>query len=29
MHDEAHGGLWDQELVSEFFDMLTRQRQVA
>jgi putative two-component system response regulator len=29
MHDEAHAGLWDQELVSEFFDMLTRQRQVA
>jgi putative two-component system response regulator len=29
MHDEARAGLWDHELVSEFFDMLTRQRQVA
>lgn len=29
MHDEAQAGLWDQELVSEFFDMLVRKRQVA
>jgi len=29
MHDEARAGLWDQELVGEFFEMLTRQQQVA
>jgi putative two-component system response regulator len=29
MHDEARAGLWDPELVSEFFEMLSRQRQVA
>src|SRR5436190_9395108 len=29
MHDEAHDGLWDEELVLEFFNMLARQRQVA
>jgi hypothetical protein len=29
MYDEARAGLWDQELVSEFFGMLSRQRQVA
>lgn len=29
MHDEAHTGLWDQELVHEFFSMLDKQRQVA
>lgn len=29
MHDEARAGLWDEELVSEFFAMLARQRQVA
>jgi len=29
MHDEARAGLWDPELVNEFFDMLTKQRQVA
>src|SRR5213082_2853035 len=29
MHDEARDGLWDEELVLEFFNMLARQRQVA
>lgn len=29
MRDEAKAGLWDEELVSEFFEMLTKQRQVA
>lgn len=29
MHDEARAGLWDPELVNEFFDMLAKQRQVA
>lgn len=29
MRDEAAAGLWDQELVLEFFNMLDRQRQVA
>lgn len=29
MRDEARAGLWDSELVSEFFEMLSRQRQVA
>lgn len=29
MRDEAHAGLWDQELVSEFLEMLIKQRQVA
>lgn len=29
MYDEARAGLWDQELVGEFFEMLTRQEQVA
>jgi len=26
---EAHSGLWDEELVSEFFGMLDKRRQVA
>lgn len=29
MRDEARGGLWDEELVMEFFTMLEKQRQVA
>ena len=29
MRDEAHAGLWDQDLVAEFFTMLEKQRQVA
>jgi putative two-component system response regulator len=29
MRDEAHAGLWDQDLVVEFFSMLEKQRQVA
>jgi len=29
MRDEAHAGLWDEELVLEFFSMLEKQRQVA
>jgi hypothetical protein len=29
MHDEARAGLWDTELVNEFFEVLTKQRQVA
>lgn len=29
MHDEADAGLWDEELVLEFFNLLDRQRQVA
>lgn len=29
MRDEAHAGLWDLELVGEFFDMLDKQRRVA
>jgi putative two-component system response regulator len=29
MRDEAQGGLWDEELVIEFFAMLQKQRQVA
>jgi putative two-component system response regulator len=29
MRDEAHAGLWDQDLVAEFFSMLEKQRQVA
>ena len=29
MRDEAHAGLWDEELVAEFFSMLEKQRQVA
>lgn len=29
MRDESAAGLWDQELVLEFFNMLDRQRQVA
>jgi putative two-component system response regulator len=29
MRDEAHAGLWDQELVREFLEMLIKQRQVA
>ncbi|PYX88505.1 MAG: metal-dependent phosphohydrolase [Acidobacteria bacterium] len=29
MRDEARAGLWDSELVSEFFEMLSRQQQVA
>jgi putative two-component system response regulator len=29
MHEEAEGGLWDGELVSEFFAMLRKQEQVA
>ena len=29
MRDEARGGLWDEELVMEFFAMLEKSRQVA
>src|SRR5689334_8188648 len=29
MRDEARAGLWDEELVGEFFSMLEKQRQVA
>src|SRR5438270_415437 len=29
MREEARAGLWDQELVAEFFSMLDKQRQVA
>jgi putative two-component system response regulator len=29
MRDEARSGLWDEELVSEFFSMLDKRRQVA
>ncbi len=29
MRDEAHAGLWDEDLVNEFFTMLAKQRQVA
>jgi putative two-component system response regulator len=29
MRDEARDGLWDQELVAEFFQMLDKRRQVA
>jgi putative two-component system response regulator len=29
MRREAHDGLWDEELVDEFFSMLDKQRQVA
>jgi putative two-component system response regulator len=29
MRDEAAAGLWDAELVNEFFAMLAKQRQVA
>jgi putative two-component system response regulator len=29
MRDEARAGLWDEELVQEFFSMLQKQRQVA
>ena len=29
MRDEARAGLWDEELVAEFFSMLKKQRQVA
>ena len=29
MRDEARSGLWDEELVSEFFGMLDKRRQVA
>jgi len=29
MRDEAHSGLWDEQLVVEFFSMLEKQRQVA
>jgi len=29
MRDEAKAGLWDQELVAEFFQMLDKRRQVA
>jgi hypothetical protein len=29
MRDEARAGLWDEELVLEFFSMLDKQRQVA
>jgi putative two-component system response regulator len=29
MRDEAEAGLWDRELVSEFFQMLDKRRQVA
>ena len=29
MHDEARAGLWDRELVGEFFQMLDKHRQVA
>ncbi len=29
MRAEARSGLWDEELVSEFFGMLDQRRQVA
>ena len=29
MRQEADGGLWDGELVSEFFSMLRKEEQVA
>jgi hypothetical protein len=29
MRDEARSGLWDEELVSEFFGMLDKRRQAA
>jgi putative two-component system response regulator len=29
MRGEAHNGLWDEELVGEFFSMLEKKRQVA
>jgi HD-GYP domain-containing protein (c-di-GMP phosphodiesterase class II) len=29
MRDEAQAGLWDAELVAEFFEMLNKQRLVA
>jgi hypothetical protein len=29
MREESQAGLWDQELVAEFFSMLEKQRQVA
>jgi hypothetical protein len=29
MRAEAQSGLWDEELVSEFFAMLDKRRQVA
>jgi HD-GYP domain-containing protein (c-di-GMP phosphodiesterase class II) len=29
MRDEARDGLWDEELVTEFFAMLEKSRQVA
>jgi hypothetical protein len=29
MRDEARRGLWDAELVDEYFSMLEQQRQVA
>jgi len=29
MRNEAKSGLWDEELVTEFFEMLMKQRQVA
>jgi putative two-component system response regulator len=29
MHNEARAGLWDEELVDEFFTMLDKERQVA
>ena len=29
MRDEAQSGLWDEELVAEFFSMLDKRRQVA
>jgi hypothetical protein len=29
MRDEARSGLWDEELVVEFFSMLDKQKQVA
>ena len=29
MHEEGRSGLWDEELVAEFFQMLEKQRQVA
>jgi hypothetical protein len=29
MRDEARAGLWDDELVLQFFSMLDKQRQVA
>jgi hypothetical protein len=29
MRDEAQAGLWDEELVAEFFSLLEKQRRVA